>query len=293
MALFIDHFEVELIGGRIVTATKLDAFARTTLHLGGPRVVTDDKILVAGTQAHQAPSHILAHTTWAWFAEGCHKTNMRKIGSQLFSTHDDTTYIAHNTAKDSSFVLLDHTNGLIKAAMHRIGRIGCAGQRVDNGRPNNSSVVTRAQEANMRYRSKGEKVNDGVALGNADDATQSSQLLEGGEVVVSGIKEGRRHAYGRTRSITYIPENALLGKELRQSRQTKSSRVLHIILFGSDGQFMHISNGLKLTWGEFQTTEDLLIIRMALKTKGYLMTETLILESAYFFLATIEEIALR
>jgi hypothetical protein len=107
-----------------------------------------------------------------------------------------------------------------------------------------------------------------------------------------GIEKRCRDACCSSGRVVHIPQDALLGMELRQSRQAKGLRVSQIVLLGRDGQLVHILDGLKVLWREFETAEDLLVVRMCLEAEGDLVSKPLILKCTDLLLTPIEEIGL-
>src|SRR5438874_6616179 len=150
----------------------------------------------------------------------------------------------------------DEPNGLIQAPMHWVAEIGHADERSDDKGTNHRGAVAKT-EANMGDGNEWEEVHHRVVFRYAKDATHTLEQLKGGQEIMGRIEKRRRDTGGRSRRVVHTPQNALLGKELGQRRQAKRLGGAQIVLLGRDGQLLHILDGLKVVWSEFETVKDL------------------------------------
>jgi hypothetical protein len=179
-------------------------------------------------------------------------------------------------------------NGLVHAAMHRVVGIRHADERSEPKCTNYPGSVDKT-EANMRDGGKWEEVDHRIASRDAKDVTHPLEELQGGQGIMGGIEKRRRDTCCRSGRVVHTPQDALLGKELRQGRQAKRLRVTQIVLLGGDGQLLHILDGLKVFWREFETTEHLLVVGMRSEAEGDLVPKSLILKRANLLVSAIED----
>src|SRR5438045_2107711 len=97
---------------------------------------------------------------------------------------------------------------------------------------------------------------------HTDNTGPPFEWFASGEAIIGGIEKRCRDACCRSSGVMHIPQGAFQGKKLRQRRQTKRLRVAEIVLLRRDGQLLHILDGLKVVWGEFETAKHLLVVRM-------------------------------
>src|SRR5438034_3992522 len=71
----------------------------------------------------------------------------------------------------------------------------------------------------MRQRRERIEVDDGILRRHTDNTGQPLELLKASKVIISRIEKRCRNARGRSSGVGNIPQDALLGKELRQGRQ--------------------------------------------------------------------------
>ena len=131
----------------------------------------------------------------------------------------------------------------------------------------------------MRERREWVEVDHDILVRHADNTGEPLEWLASREDIIGGIEKRCRDACGRSSRVVHIPQGVFQGKKLRQRRQAKRLRVAQVVLLGCDGQLLHILDGLKVVWSEFEAVEDLLVVGVCSKAKSNLVPKSLILKS--------------
>ena len=143
----------------------------------------------------------------------------------------------------------------------------------------------------MRERREWVEVDHDILGRHADNTGKPLEWFASGEEIIGGIEKRCRDACGRSSGIVHIPQGALHGKKLRQSHQAKRLRIAQIVLLGCDRQLLHIFDGLKVVWSEFETAEHLLVVGVRPKAEGNLVPKPLILKGSNLLVTAIEKIS--